>query len=533
MNSITCLPIEVVERILDHTDRPSQLALARTSRAFRHVVNRRLYKQIMLVNQPIQKDDYTTLALDRLQKFCDELSPYNFQFINKVIIQTQSDPSASISYTGLYKKMLRLWDLLPRHQITVINYDLNNLRIHQSLNQYIYKYTSHYVIEDSCLDQTHINYKINNLHNWMIFDYSELNQLPVNPNLRELHIFIERSNHQMSKQDDVPLKVLRNFANLESLYLTTPLATSQLQRYFANFDFAGHGPVFSQLRQLSVCNLHSYKDHSLLTYEGMSRILPFEQLESLELKLSCTHHDCDCILQFFIDMPYMPNLKHFMLINTNTKSSQSNMAQYQQLLESPEFFRKIDHCESLYLNINELNTLTLGVRSEFKFSKLCEQFKSFEQLKSVTLPDFFNHWLATVPDFFDQTMNVCKCTECIETRGHFAKRAKMFSPRSEAPLAPVTPDQEDTNPSNTLLTNESSVKYLNYIASQAKKQHRYINENLSSINSIITSAEKPVMKDSSLERYKRLFSHNYVGYLARTIKGDQPEMKVILGGMEF
>lgn len=520
---ITRLPLEIIETVLDNCDRNSHIELAKTLAGFRYLVNRKLYRKIMVVNQPLDKKGYLMLPLDRLDQFCQQLSGDNFCFIDRLVIHTQLDAYGMTSFEGLYKKLLKLWDQWPTHPLEVINYDLNNLRIHQSLNQFIYKHTSKFVIEDSCVDQTHVNYKINNLQNWMVFNYAELNQLPVNPNLKALHVFIERLNHQMAKAELVPPQVLANCGNLELLYLTTPLATSQFVRYFANYD----GPLpFTHLKQLLICNLHSYKDNSLLEYAAMSRVVPFDQIESLELKLSCTHHDCDCILQFFVDMPPLPNLKHFMLINTNTKQSAQNMAQFQQLLELNEFIAKIANCELMYLNLNELNKLTLGARLEFKFSKLCNQLQQLPRLKLVVLPDFFNHWLASVPQFFDQTVNGCKCHQCRETRVDFAARAKRFSPRLDSPL-----NEEDNN-YNMLMQNESLVKYLNYVNSQAKKQYRYINENLNSINSIITKSEKPVMKDTSLESYKKLFEHNCLGGLALQIKMGGT-ISVTMGGMEF
>lgn len=524
MDLITVLPLEVIEKIVSQCDRASQLELSRTSTAFRHVVNRQLYRHIMLVSLPLEKKGYTTLTLDRLTQFVTTLLPFNFQFIKRIIIHTQLDPLALISYTLLYRKLLTLWDKLPCHQLKVDNYDLNNLRVHQLLNQFIYNHTLSFVIEDLCVDQTHVNYKINNLCNWMIFNYLELGQLPINPNLRELQIFIERSQHQMSRHDEVTPNVIRNFANLQLLYLTTPLATLQFKRYFANYD----GPqAFPQLRQLLICNSHSYKDNSLMTYEGIARILPFAQLELLELKLLCTHHDCDCIVQFFNDMPKLEQLKNFMLINTNTKLSQLNMLQFQALLELPLFYDKISNVLSLYLNINELMKLSTNVRTPFSFDKVAKMLAQLPNLQLLCVPDYFNHWVLNLDDYVDKMMNACKCDACDATRRHFGEKARLFSPRLDAPVA------DADNRRAVVGQSELLVKYLNYIALQAKKQHRFINENLNLINLIITLLEKPVMKDLSLERYKTLFTHNYIGQLVGQLKGDNANMAVTLGGMEF
>ncbi|ODV76687.1 uncharacterized protein CANTADRAFT_57953 [Suhomyces tanzawaensis NRRL Y-17324] len=545
------LPEEVLQIILDNLDQRHLANLAQVSRFLRKKACERLYKKIIVINDDIEgnfldqcRSSY--LRVSRLNLLVDRLSPENFARMTKIIIHSQSN-LISYDYFPLYERLLRLWDLVPHHSITFMNFDINNIRNSRTINQYVSNRSTLF-IEDELMN-LHNNSKVSNLRNWMVFDFRELFELPYNLNLQDLDIFIEQSMGPAAYPDHAPDAFLHNLSTLSGLYLDSPTSTSQFLQYFKGST----APIMHNLEKLSLTSAHSYKDNSRLSFSDLSKVIDFRTLKKFELKINCIHNDCDCINTFFSELP-CNNLQKFILINYKSNNLKQNLNQFDRLLNNPDFFRAVSTVESLYLNVNDFIKLDANHSPKFSIRKLMLRISGLTRLRELVIPDFFNNWLVSLPSIFehprtteagyepencfDLLLNKCSCVECNSTRARFNKLASFDSRNNykhdfkrSLPSSSGLADAYN-NTEHLIEFTTSNVNFLNYLVANLKRQFIYINENLFSINSVINSNEKPFIVNPELIPYNKLFMHSCLNHFVGRIKYDKLDLKLInLGGI--
>lgn len=562
------LPYELLNIVINSLDQQELVALSYVNRYLNRLCNIRIYRKIILCDDhpKVASTDsrfdeyYSCLPISHMAPFANNLTASNFSLVHKLIIHSQSNFIVN-DYSKLYVRFFKLWDLIPSHNITFINFDIGNLRHYQSINQFVFNNSTEY-LEDDCVSKP-VNLKINNLKNWTIFNFDELFQLPYNRNLQELDIFIENESLFNTTKDTppaaIPAPLMNNLATLQGLYLNSPISTAMFLNYFNSTGITQLDiPLMRNMSKLSITSSHTHWYESRLTFESLSLLVDINQLDQLELKLNCLHHDCDCILQFFNDLQNAAHgsiLRKLSIINYKSNNLRQNLYQFNCLLSCPDFLSKFESLESLYLNINDFIRLdsTSNHAINFSIQKLINTVSHLPNLQNLVIPDFFNNWLVNLPDFFhkmdgrnhdsvrrsyfDTLLNQCECSSCCQTRflfnslssydsnNNYKHEFKSFSINAST--------QGSSNLSGSKIgTNKSNINFLNYLISKLKQQFKYLNQNLFLINSIINSNDKPFLNNDDLVDYNRLFLHNCLYRLVDIIKRENPKLTAVnLGGV--
>jgi hypothetical protein len=532
--SLTDLPPEIINSILDLLDQNDLVKTSLLSRQLHQISCWKLYKTIYIVSSPIP-GSHTNLNVSQLAKFVQHLSVANFRWLQKIKIYAQLSINVN-DYTDLYARIYKLWDYIPNHQLDLVNFDITNLRNFQSINQFIVNLSTSY-LEDDCVN-VQSNLKINNLQNWSIFNIEELMELPYNKNLKHLNISIERANKELY----IPKNLYQNFNTIEELYLNSSTSTSIFSNSFDK-------NMFANLKSLSITSSHSYKDNSLLTFNSLSSIIG--QLQNFELKINCIHNGCTCINNFFNDMSSIPNnIEQFILINYKSLNLKQNLLQFEYLLSNPNFYKSLTTINSFYLNINDLIKLDSSFSNNFSIRKLVQNLQSLKNLNHINIPDFFNNWLKNISsiydeasmNYFDLILNNCSCSDCYKVRRKFLKLSNLdsknnfkhtFSKKMEIEL------NEWSSPNSLTINqkiefNKPNLNFLSYLISELKKQSILISQNLFSISSIINFDEKLFIRDDNLENYKQLFMHSSLNRLLQMFgEGREERLMMNLGGVEL
>ena len=235
---LNLLPTNVLERIIGELGQSDKVRLGATCSEILHLVNCQLYYKILIISRyesPGARlySNCSTLDVERLSQFVQGLTTHNFNYIDKILIHAQSN-LIEYDYAARYEKILRLWDRL-NHKIYFSNYDIQNLRRRESLTTYALQKSTTYVEneeEQFCEHRMSQRVpKVNNLKSWVALDVQELMELPFNPNLVSLNVFIER--RMLSPPSSVDTRSLfRNLLQLRSLYLSLPTPTYAFFRLF-------------------------------------------------------------------------------------------------------------------------------------------------------------------------------------------------------------------------------------------------------------------------------------------------------------
>lgn len=540
------LPEEVVERLLEYVDKRDLIALGQTNSVLRRKVNEKFYRQIMIVDlsdeerRSLRVKGFTVMAAANISKFVAALSATTFQHIRKVVILSQSTVQ-EWDYLAIFRKFFELWKRV-RVPIRFVNLDINSLRRMESLNGYIREGSTHYVedeeeneISGQLGDEAHA---MANLTNWMIFDLQELNELPPSRSLEELSVFEE--SHFLSKpQYSLLNNSFRLVHNLHALFLCLPEAT-------LTFIDSFQGRTMLQLEKLSVTSVHSFKNSAPLTYTTLNSIVDLSKLQEFELKANCSFNSCEtqCIINFFrgwfaSTQDTLP-LKKLSLINYKSHSSVNNLTQFNYTLENVLFSPCISSLQYLYLNINDLARTGVNEGLDFSFHTFLKGLAYLPDLKTLVIPDFLNEWIIHLPRFFNTDIstfnllvNQCNCTSCNTTR-------ERFNVDSSLHAESVSGEGQDTSASpraNTKkidTTVEANLKYFHHIISRFKRQLRFLNRNLYTINSVLNYEERPLLFYSGLDEYVTLFLHSCLLKFVQVLKLLCPNIeKLNLGGIHL
>lgn len=534
------LPYNVLDDIIGYLGQSDLVSIGRTNKLFHTKVNGNLYKQIMILDSEGVNENYTMLKVHKLRMFAQSLNCDNFQLIERVVIHTQSN-LMEYNFQELYDSFIRQWEKV-KHRVYFVNLDINNLRKYQSFNNYICQESLQYSEnedEQSCeIDvQDHI---LNNLTNWIAFDINELINMPYNPSLRHLNLFIEQL-LLLDPVEKLNRNALQNMQNLKSLYLNLPMSTSIFAKVFL-------GKIKLNLDRLSISSSHTFKANSLISFRDLNEFVNFQDLKELELKVNCTNHYCpnECMVQFFRDWfsacrdPLA--LTKLVLINYKSHPSADNMRQFNKLIESELFCSMISNLRELYLNINDLTKLTLDNKSSLNYNKFFKNLSRLPNLNKLLIPDFFNDWVINLPklfnkrtNFFDLLVNQCDCKTCNDTRLHFNKLS-TFDSKNHFKHDFDSFTNLSVNSSNIQIDTSSvpNLKFLNYIIRKLKHQFIYMNQNLYSINSILNSDDRPLVVNHDMDQFKELFLHSCLLNFIKLLKIHVPSLKSVnLGGIQY
>ncbi|CCE85760.1 Piso0_005388 [Millerozyma farinosa CBS 7064] len=538
------LPEEVVERVLEYVEKRDLLALGRTNSVLRRKVNEKIYRQIMIVDlsdeerRSLRVKGFAVMVAANIGKFVAGLSADTFQHIRKMVILSQSTVQ-EWDYSAIFRKFFEHWKRV-RVPIRFVNLDINSLRRMESLNGYIREGSTHYIedeeeneISGQLGDEAHA---MVNLTNWMIFDLQELNELPPSRSLEELWVFEE--SHFLSKpQYTLSENSFRLVHNLRALFLCSPEATSTFIDTF-------QGRTKLQLEKLSVTSVHSFKNSTPLTYPTLSSIVDLSRLQEFELKANCSYNSCEtqCIIDFFrgwfaSTRETLP-LKRLSLINYKSHSSVNNLTQFNYTLENVLFSPCISNLQYLYLNINDLARTGVNEGLDFNFHTFLKGLAYLPDLKTIVIPDFLNEWIIHLPRFFNTNIstfnllvNQCNCASCNATRVRFNIDSRLHAES-------VSGESQDTTASSRASTKkidttlEANLKYFHHIISRFKRQLRFLNRNLYTINSVLSYEERPLLSYSSLDEYVTLFLHSCLLKFVQNLKLLCPQIeKLNLGGI--
>lgn len=548
------LPYNVIDTIVSFTHPADLNSLAAVNPMLRCKVNQSIYHKIMIVDVPVSTKGYTVLPVSKLDQFCRCLNSYTFQFINRIVIHCQSNID-NYDYQILYETLSRLWENSNAHKLKLFNFDIHNLRTFQSFNQYLNSRSIQYIEnedEDNC-ELTQRNLKVNNLKNWIVFDINELSYLPYNPNLEELDVCFESSLLTITTKpldQIVNRALLSNLSNLKSLYLNTPMSFSII-----NSLVQSHPIKLNNLRKLSLTASHCFrygqlKFHDIITYIDLNK------LQDLEIKLNCTLNHCPdhCILKFFHDwFQYNQthnksiNLNKLVIINYKANNSDTNIAQFNQLIQQFVVSHQFNSVENLVINVDDLTKLNLNrtanVNNPNGLQVFLSSLPNLNNLKTLTVPDFFYRSMREVPGLlkrddyhhFDILVNQCRCHECNSTRSlfkHLARTGYQNNLKFHLSDADYYDDDQPIGYQKINLDDKVNLQYLHFIISQLKHEFIYLNQNLYSVNSHLNANDKPFVFNDKLVQFNKLFLHSSLYEVTNLIKASAPLLTSInLGGV--
>lgn len=516
--SLATLPYNVVDRILLFSSRKDYPSLSQVNRMLHHKVLRLIYQNIIIIDSDIETSD-TIVPVAQLAAFSASLSQFTFLFIDRILIHSQLTV-VQHNYRPLYDRLSALWDSCD-HPITLVNYDINNVRHCQLFNSYIHASSLCYVEnEDSC-EWALGHQKVANLRNWLIVDWNELLKMPPNANLEGLDVYIERQSYSVGTQRSLNRTALNNLCRLQCLYLDLPLSTAAFVATLNETD------TRLRLRKLLVTNSHSHKQDSLLRFETLNSLVDVNGLKELEIKANCTFDYCseNCITSLFGDW-FCHNrqkgqflaLKKLVVINYKSHGGMANLSQFNMLIEEYVFHQQLEQLEEVYLNINDFTKFELGPSTQQvpDLAKVFRNMASLPYLSKVIIPDFFYSWVKSLPAFlgegdktyFDLLTNQCLCSQCIQTRVKFNRFSRFDAANNYSHRFEAMEDTTESVSSKINTNDKANLCFLNYVIVQLKKQFVYMNQNLFLVNLMLNTDDKPFVQDSTLEEYNLLFVHS-------------------------
>lgn len=541
------LPTNVLEAVIEELPQGDKARLGATCLELLHLTSLQLYKNVLVVSsdeRTIRLSSSSLLDVRHLPTFVRALSTRSFSYIDSILIHAQSN-LVEYDYAPLHTKIIRLWQIID-HPIHFANYDIQNLRDQQSLTAYAFQQSTTYVEneeEQYCEHLvSHRIPKVNLLKSWEVLSIQELLDLPFNPNLESLNVFIER--RMLSPPISATQSALsRNLLQLRSLYLSLPTST------YAFFRLQQSCPRLENLTQLSISNTHTHKNDTILTLGGVNRRVNLNNLRALELKVNCVHEFCgsQCIPAMFADWAdynritgETPRLQKLAVVNFKSCNTKKNIQEFGNLVSTSLFAPQFDNLEELYVNIEDYQNLTLAdTDKNFDFSKFTTSLLRHPNLKKLVIPDFFNAWISSVPrmlqverDYFDVLVNQCNCSECHASRFRFSLMASYDSKNHYTHKFLSLDCCYDGGAHYIDTANDDNLKLLSYLVLNFRHQFSHLHQNLFSVNSILqTSEERLFVADASLELFGRLFRHSCLGQLMAKIH-ENGVGYVNLGGIE-
>ncbi|KAI3406797.2 hypothetical protein KGF56_000402 [Candida oxycetoniae] len=556
--SLQGLPLELLQNIFNHqleqissdpiNHQSSLIALASTSRLLNSIVNIKLYSDITIYDDDnysiVEKgQNRTFIHIKKLAKFVEYLTIGNFHKINSIHIHCKSNFN-KFEYIGLYSKLSYFWSKY-HHCIEFINFDIDNIRKNQTLLQYL-STNCYQVVEEN--DEVEAAYQLQesfgfefdkvvnrvvNLSNWSILNVEELSTLPLtNPNLKTLDFFIEAG----FVNETLPGNLLQQqlvLSNLQSLNLNTTLST----QYFLMLNLK-----MPNLSKLSISYSHTF-NRPAINFDDY-HMINFDKLTDLELKFNCLHSDCTCINGFYhaLSTHCIPpsssssssssqhnytKLKNLSIINYNSKNQVSNLQQYTFLMSNQldSLFLKFPNIRYLYLNVNEF---IKNDQCKINWLKFTKSIQLLENLRSLTIADFFKWWIPTIQSTRNSLVNTCSCFKCHSIKQTFQQMASYDEKNNYTHnFTNFVPEDIEYGPSIDLVKKCNS-KFLSYLFTRYQSQFYqsiiysmstfYYRKQCSGNNDVFT-------------QFQELLRHNQLNLFASKLKGKNNKLIVNLGGV--
>ena len=519
MLSLTELPIDILRLILDQSE--NNLALSQTNKLLNYLVNGKLYKNIIIFdndNKSIMDqhllEGRTFIHIHKLELFMNSLSIRNFRHIRTFHIHCKSNFNL-FNYESIYAKFNAYWKYLD-HPIEFINFDIENIRQKQTINQYLTNKNFASIIQEN--DEIDIdtqdddNCILNNLQNLTIFNEHDM----IHRRVENLNLFFE---NKFNRTINIELE------NLRVLQLNTTTST----KFFINSNIK-----CENLQKLGITYSHSFRENKLQLSQ-LSNI-NFNKLHDLELRLNCYHPDCDCISDIYQELSQINDfneLRRLSIINRNSKC----LAKYDNIINNQlsSVLQKFSKLNYLYINLNEFsnNSTLLNLRRFFN------AFKD-SKLECLEIYDFFNYWFPSMA-LYDNLVNDCKCKECCKSRKIFNAMAEYDAANNYVHSfddfsfnADENDDDDDaiadTNSDNATvwLNKNCNAKLLSYIINQL--QTKQFNQPI-----IYSMNVKYYRKQDDLfEKFQELFKHSCLNFLTQELKNVNTNFKAInFGGIEM
>lgn len=567
-------PSHILDEIIDLLGKDAA-QLSQTSSIFNHIVNQKLYREIIVVDGKgrnyknlLHSSRNTILPLDRLPVFSDNLTPRNIRYMKRIVLASQSDGTENIYYP-LYCKLRTSNSSL----IQVDNLDINNLRCFNSITQFnrINKNVAFEGEEDSNdMDICQMDVPLG-LQNWTIFDFNELNGMSSeNPSVNELSVYIENGNSYAnmasnSKLNDMSsvVNIKEILPNLKNLYLNLPASTLTFCYNYFNYV---NTPL--SLEKLSLTNSHSFKNfgfksiNTKLSYKKLSKLIDFSNLKELELKINCDFHNrCEesCILEFFKqwkeDASAEMKLEKLVLINFKSNSSEGNLGQITALINDYLPLEMFPNLKELYIQVDDFKNMQKISNVQLQrdaftpvldFVKLHHNIKNCPNLTKITLPDFFSMWFVPMDherkgtriNYFDNLVNGCKCSACEEGRDLFARYAKYDSLHGYSHrFRHLEEEMElDTKGKHKLVDPHSiaNFKFLNYLTNTFKDYFEFSHKNLFTVNSILKRNEVPYEGlPTDYKKMVQMMVHLCLNDVTKGFCEETSIKELCLGGINF
>ncbi|KAG7666212.1 uncharacterized protein J8A68_000234 [[Candida] subhashii] len=540
--SLIELPNDILDIIISQSS--SDLSsLSSVCKSLKHLINPILYKHILIYDDDhsfmkINNDSniQSFIHISKLSQFINSLTISNFKLIQSIHIHCHSN-FAQFDYYQLYHILNSFWNLT-NHSIEFINFDVDNIRKFQSINQYLHNKNCTDIIEenDEELAWTNVptNNKLVNLKNWSILNIQELHNLPYNPNLNNLDLFIERNSHGSGCCIPASSNLSLNFQLIRSLHLNTTISTSIFNQLSVKC---------TSLENLSVSYSHSFNQPPL-SMESLANKIDFNNLKQLELKLNCLRHDCNCINQFYHDLslvvdPYKSKLSKLSIINYKAKNSTNNLQQYNYLIchQLNDLFEKFTKIEYLYFNINEFLKID---QLKIDWNKFLKSIEKLNYLNDLIMVDFFNWWLPSMSQSISQNndnnqsslqllLNSCHCSNCNKIRFKFISMSEYDAENNYTHNFNKFNYEEDKDIDNQsinkIIMNKSNSKFLNFIYNQFKSQ---FNEPL--IYGLMIDYFKE-NRGLFQQDFQQLFKHNCLNGLSNQSHQNNNQLRINFGGI--
>lgn len=548
---LTDLPYNVLDTIILFSDNEVRLSLAQLNSYFRHSVYRSLYRNIMIVDSKTswQIDQsqvkWTLIPADRLQQFASCINVFNFGYVERIVLNTHTNEYDQ-PLLQLYQKLSALWNY-SGHTVDVANYDVLSLRTVGPLTKYLALSSVQFIDiedEDRC-EVSRKDHKVSNLKSWFVFDTTEFLALPVNPELQQLRIYVERNSYNgTSRQENLLCESfapgMQNLQNLTQLYMHSPLSYLRFTEMLDTMQ----APQLS-LQRLSLTSSHRPRNNAILDFQYVNKYFDLNNLQELELKLSCIHqHDCSdsCMVKFFEDWrkhnnshQEQTNLKKLSIVH---HKSLAETTQFKRIVEDYVFSPLFKSVEEIYLNLAD------SVRSSsisMDLIKIFDNLASVPLLSKLHISSFMNEWVSRLPQLLnkrnvshlDVLVNQCDCATCNVARSNFIKLARLDKSNNynhKARLADV--DSAPSVGTRVDFSEVTNIKYLQYVAGQLKKQENCMERNLHSVGSMLNMDDMPVEQNEEMMPFSTLFAHSCLEEFFKLTKERAPQLCLLnLGGI--
>lgn len=524
-------PLNVIDTIVEFSSFEDKVKLAQTSRDFKHAVYSLLYKSIMIVDEGSYENlTHMVISSNRLSAFANSLSLSNFQYIDRIIINTHSTDVGS-HVLALFEKLSSLWEQCD-HVIDFLHYDILSLRASNSLNNYL-ELNSVSLAEYDDLDciVTRRGCKMMNLRTWFMFGIDQFLAAPANENLERLSFYIESNFYQESGLTLGENAPLQNLLRLSEVFLHSPLAFLKFSDMLTEL-----GAPRLSIRRLSITSTHRMRNDASLNFTSINRQFDLNNLEELELKISCGRaHECQdlCMVKFFEDW-HNHNTQSGMMVKIRKLSiihhkSLAETSQFKRIVEQHVIGPDFSSLRELYLNLSD--SVRTPQNNNIDTLKVLRNISNMYNLEKLHISSFMSEWVSGLPAVFseitpdqvrsenyhDMLINRCSCLECNQTRSVFVELAKLDKTNNYSHRVKLS----DVNPylveSCVDFSKIENVKFLQFVGGALKRDETVMERNITRSGTMLDMDNMIQMKSEAMP-FRKLLLHSCVEDLCNALK---------------